>query len=165
MQNEIRDELYQKLVSKLNMMGFVINLLVPAVILLLGYGFSTYVNTDFALDADALKMIGYALVFVSFAEITVALVMKRRLFSNLDKYLPEESDIKVRISVVIKMMMVIHILAATPAIYGMIYYVLGGDMQWFVFMIILNLIGYQLCRARRSDYESVKSVLLGRVVQ
>jgi hypothetical protein len=159
MQEKMHSEYLDILVSKLNTMGFVINLLIPAIILFAGYLIGESIRGSFSLDAQALTTIQWALIIVSIGEIVVAFFIKRRLFGNLENYFPEGSDLKARTSLIVKMMMIIHTLAATPAIYGLIFYLLGGKIEGFLLMIILNLIGYQLCRTRHSDVNKLRVML------
>ncbi|MBD3170587.1 MAG: hypothetical protein GF307_13975 [candidate division Zixibacteria bacterium] len=159
MQNELQEELVQTITSKLNLLGFVINLVAPAIILLIGYIVGRELHDLFTLEDDALTAIRWALIGVSVAEIVIAFLIKRHLFSKLDKYFPEGTDLKAAVGLVVKMMVIIHVLAATPALYGLLYYILGGGIDGFLLMIILNLIGFQLCRARKSDFDSLSDII------
>jgi len=156
-------ELYESTVSKLNTTGFIINLVVPAIMLFLGFYLRTQVFNPPDLGASTISVLLYTLIAVSLIEVVVAFFLKRRLFSNLDKYFTGSYDLEEQVGLVAKMMIIIHVLSATPVLYGLLYYFLGGSLEGFLMMVILNLLGFQACRIRKSDAEKLEEYFTGAV--
>lgn len=159
MQDLIPEDLWNKVVSRLNTMGFIINIGIPAVLLVAGYIAGASFRENFRLNDESLTTIKWVLIAVSVGEVAAAFIIKRQVFGNLRTYMQRYPDAKSRISMVIKIMIVIHALSAMPALYGLLYYLLGGHIDGFLLMIILNLIGYQICRPRKSDYDNLLKLL------
>jgi len=153
--------LLDKTLSKLNYLGLVINLMVPAALLTAGAFINNILTADFVMAAESLNMLKWILVGVSVIEVGVAFFLKRKLFGNLFKNTGDNVDMKAQLLMATKIMLVIHVMSATPVVYGFIYHILGGTIEGFLLIIIINLSGYQLCRARKSDYEDLRKMLLG----
>ncbi|MBD3234785.1 MAG: hypothetical protein GF315_13750 [candidate division Zixibacteria bacterium] len=158
--NHKNKELLESTVSRLNTAGFVINLVIPALILFFGFVLRSQVYESPDFGDETLNMLLWVLSGVSILEVVVAFFLKRKMFTNIARYFPVDSDVKVQITLISKMMIIIHVVAATPVLYGLLYYLLGGSMEGFLIMVIINLVGYQLCRFRKSDFEKLQSQMI-----
>ncbi len=158
--NHENRQLLESTVSKLNTAGFIISLVIPAFILFFGFILRSQVYQSPDFGDETLNTLLWVLCGVSILEVAVAFFLKRKMFTNIARYFPADSDIKVQIALVSKMMIIIHVVAATPVLYGLLYYLLGGRLEGFLIMVIINLVGYQLCRFRKSDFEELQAQMV-----
>ncbi len=162
MQSSMYNSAMENIFSKLNLLGLVINLLIPAIFLFAGYFLSMQYGGGFSLDGKSLLTLRWAFFIVSVVEVGIAFLIKRRMFASLPKFLSEGEDIKARVSILVKILAVIHTIVASSALYGLVYYLLGGDLDTFIILIIINLFGYQICRARKGDFDRLQDALYGK---
>lgn len=106
-----------------------------------------------AVRSEKLNYLGYGLLFVGAVEILLVFVLRRRWIS------PESEQfaaIKKRPTFYkhFKLSFVIlYFIALTPSIYGFLFYLLGGQENLFVFMLVETLIGYMAIRIRPDGLE------------
>ncbi len=107
-----------------------------------------------AVEAESLRMLGYTLLAVSALEIVMVFVLRRRWINSRSNQLRAIRDRQVLGRQLRLMFAMLYLVALTPALYGFLYYILGGSEGMFVMMLVATLIGYMVIRVRPDDIEN-----------
>ncbi|MBU1320682.1 MAG: hypothetical protein KKG33_03055 [candidate division Zixibacteria bacterium] len=111
--------------------------------------------------AESLDMLGYGLLAVSAAEIATIVVLKRRWISARSPQLRSIRKREVFYRQLKLMFATLFLVTLTPALYGFLYFVLGGTETLFILLIVATMIGYMLIRVRPNDLQkSIGSIEL-----
>lgn len=100
------------------------------------------------------RSIGYIFIAVALADLITALILKKRLcdpkvLSAKFVWYPETFTHKLKSAY-----LTIFAICAAPAAYGLIYYFfLGGDIDTYVLITVICLLGYMLTRPRANEIE------------
>jgi len=98
--------------------------------------------------AQELRILGYALLAVAVVELLIVAVLKRRwLTPGNIRFSPAGSFPRFATQVMI-LYIILYVVALSPAVYGFLFFMLGGTQDMFVLMCCLTLIGYMLIRPR-----------------
>ncbi len=130
-------------------LGLLLNIFVPAILVVLGlYLRSKGAGTNPIKGLDLLLIV---LLFVSATEVFFAFFFRKRFFSK-DKagVRPGTEDDFMRYSLILSS------LCLTPTIYGFVYYLLGGTLEW---LIIFALITFICFRFFKPGFEQTKEFL------
>jgi len=104
-------------------------------------------------ESSAIETLGYALLAVSICELIVLFRLKSRWMKPsgyTKEALRDRNKFHAQLKVVFSIM---YLIALSPAIYGFLYYVLGGSESLFMIFLVLTLGGYMLTRVRPSHLE------------
>jgi len=104
-------------------------------------------------DSEAIGTLGYVLLAISAAELLVLLRLKSRYTKPSGYPLERRNDrgnFEGQLRVVFSIM---YLIALSPAIYGFLYYMLGGTESLFVIFIVITLVGYMIARVKPRDLE------------
>ncbi len=110
---------------------------------------------------DTLKILGYAFIAVSASDVLAAFVVKKRLIraealsprigGQVTQFGPKLLDA----------FMPIFILAAAPALYGLIFYFLGGDLDTYVLISVFCPAGLLLLKPKEEAVEKLAEAVFG----
>jgi hypothetical protein len=104
---------------------------------------------------EQLQTLGYVLLAVSLLELIVIFVLKRKWLISTNSMFTGARSLK-KISSQIKILYItLYFVALGPAIYGFLFFMLGGSMDLFVLMICITLMGYMLIRPKMSFIEKI----------
>ena len=99
-------------------------------------------------EIESLQILGYVLLAVAVIELLVVVVLKKKWLYAGSDILSRAKSYKQLSSQLVVLHIILYFVALSPAIYGFLYYMLGGDQQQFVLMACLTLIGYMMVRPR-----------------
>ena len=122
-------------------LGLLLDVFIPAILVVLGlYLRDKGVGTHPIKSLDFLLVI---LLFVSATEIFFLFFFKRRFFSSA-----RQSDDKTGLKTgteddFVRYSLVLFSLCLSPTIYGFVYYLLGGTLQWFIPFACITLICFR----------------------
>ena len=131
-------------------------MVVPLLFLGLGYilkhsAFEQQQNLD-------VQLILVILLVVSFTELGVVWILKKKWLTNflsfpaspmvqtgaqLTARNPEKSAVSLAV--------VIYSLCLTPSVYGFVYFLLGGSLNWFILFIAITLLGFLLFKPKEEE--------------
>lgn len=116
----------------------------------------TFYSTDAGLMAgEVSSWLGYVFLAVGVADIAAAMLLKKRLVT------PEAIAVKVTPvpKLFAKQLAAAYVpvlaLCAAPALYGLIFYFLGGDQETFVLIAVLCPAGYMVIKPREEEVERI----------
>lgn len=142
--------------TKLLYLGLVLNFLVPAVLLSLGLFLRN--RGVGARSLEGLGVLLWVLLAVSVGEVpTVYLVKKKVLFThNISKAGIRSASLE---QTLLRSALVLFSLNLSPAIYGFVYFLLGGTVEKFVLFIAITLFCFLLFKPKLEEMKSVKNTL------
>jgi hypothetical protein len=127
-------------------LGMLINIMLPALVAIVAYGVHTAHMIDpvesFTSDPPILFI---ALGAVAISELVAAYIMRRVLFSRERTAAIRDDAVKAE-QWVMRSSLIIFVLGASPMIYGVILYLLSGDLRQLAFFGIITLVAYRLFR-------------------
>ena len=132
--------------------GIVLDLLAPAILVAVGL-FLNSKDTLFS-PISNLQLLLIILLVVSIGEIIVIYVFKKNLLKSVlsSGTLSGEIDperIFVRYSIIIFSM------ALAPSIYGFVYLLLGGTMEWFLIFVAITLLCFILFKPKTEEIKKL----------
>ncbi len=106
------------------------------------YGFISEV------PAEDLRVLGYALLAVSAIELGVAYLLKRKWFRSDNPMFAGAKSFQQLRGQLLTLYIILYVVALSPAVYGFLFYILGGQQDLFTLMCCLSLLGYMMIRPR-----------------
>ncbi len=136
--------------------GVLINILVPFLLLAVGYLFRKLgMLPEFpTLDESAHNLLLYILGAVAVGEIAVAFYLRKILFQPA-RFMATNRSFAAFAEICANNVITVFALGASPSIYGFVLYALGGTIEQFIFFILIALIAY---RAVRPDKELLEKL-------
>jgi len=104
---------------------------------------------------EELKIFGYALLAVSLLELVVIFVLKKKWLTPNNPMFGQTESFKKLSGRILTLYIILYFLALSPAIYGFLFFMMGGVRDMFVLMACLTLIGYLLARPRPAFIEEL----------
>jgi hypothetical protein len=135
-------------------LGLIFNLLLPIVLLVVGVAIKRTMVTGgggWAVSAETLRILFWALLAVGVSELGAAVYLKKIL---LKPDMPElrEREASAAVSFVLSRYVVLFAVALSPAIYGFVYYLMGGTFQHFVLFGLISLVIYRIVRPTQESF-------------
>lgn len=142
--------------TKLLYLGLFLDVLVPAVLLSLGFFLKS--KGIVVRSFTGLDVLLWFLLAVSGGEVlAIYLIKKRVLFApNMPRAKEEGVFLEQRF---LRSALILFSLSLTPAIYGFVYYLLGGMVERFVLFIAITLFCFLLFKPKLEEMKSVKNGL------
>jgi len=103
--------------------------------------------------SESLTMLGYGLIAVSAAEIFTAVMLRKKWVHSDSPYFRTITKRAVFYRQFKLLFTVLFLITLTPAVYGFLYYILGGTETVFILLIVATMIGYMLIRVKPNDLE------------
>ena len=136
-------------------MGLILNMLLPIVVILAGLGVRHFVQGGEAGPVtDQTRIMFYALLFVAVSEIGVTIFLKKLFLKPLPTT-GEPSESIPTIAFIQSRYLILYNLAFAPAIYGFVWYFLGGELKEFVLFAVISLIMFRLVRPSADFFYSL----------
>lgn len=139
--------------------GLIMNLLIPAV--LVGAGVALR-NIMFSGDTDQIikteediQVFFYALMFVAIMDIPVVLFLKKILLKPLDLAAGSESTEVPTLSKIAAQYTILYNFSMAASVWGFIYYLLGGTIEYFILFALISLLTFRLIRPSNEFYYSL----------
>ena len=134
------------LTGKAARLGLMVNVGVPAIVVItaiaLRQGGAIPSNGD---PPEWLPLLFYIMGAVAVADLAVAYFVRRFLFAS-NRLAVARNDPAQLEELVSRSLLIIFALGASPMVYGVVVYLLGGDLQQLAFFGILTLLGYRFLR-------------------
>jgi len=146
------DDLQEVIVKR----GLVINLVMPLVLLGIAYvlrGAGLAADTPL-LDETTHRLLLYVLGAIALGELALAIYLKKRTF-NASQFLSIGGSSAAFAERCKTKITLIFAIAASPAVYGFIMYVLGGTIEQYLFFVLIGLIGFRLVRPGKDELEKL----------
>lgn len=121
-------------------LGLFLNVFIPAILVFLGLFLKSK-----GVGADPIKSIDlvlFVLLAASGIEVLFILFFKKQFFSkakskSLDASAPEKNNF-------FRLNLVLFSLSLTPSIYGFVYFLLGGELRWFLLFVAITLLCFRI---------------------
>lgn len=142
--------------TKLLYLGLLLDVFVPAV--LLSFGLFLKSKGMVARSFERLDILLWILLAVSVGEVlTIYLIKKKILFApNIPK--AKERSISLP-QMFLRSALILFSLSLSPAIYGFIYFLLGGMVERFVLFIAITLFCFLLFKPKLEEMKSIQNGL------
>jgi hypothetical protein len=139
---------------KITYWGMALNLFIPAVLI----GLGLFLKSK-GMQANPISSLGLLLVIlltVSIGEIGTIFIIRRNLFRSIvsGTALCKETDLE---QILIRCSIIIFSMSLAPCIYGFVYLLLGGTMDWFLVFIAITLLCFMLFKPRP---EQIRKLIL-----
>ncbi len=152
--DEIRKSHMQMVLKGLIMSLVIPGLLVGAGMALRNIMFSGDVDQVIKSDKD-LQVFFYALMFVAIMDVPVVLFLKKTLLKPLDLAAGSESAEVPTLSKIAAQYTILYYLSMAASIWGFIYYMLGGTIEYFILFALISLLTFRLIRPSAEFYYSL----------
>ena len=125
-------------------LGLVLNVFVPAVLVILGLFLrSKGIEVNPIKSLDLLLIV---LLAVSASEVFFVFFFRRRFFPG-GNHLKEKATTKTGTEDdFIRYSLILFSLCLSPSIYGFVYYLLGGTLQWFIIFALITFICFRFLK-------------------
>ena len=147
-----------KLHTNLLYLGLVLNFFVPAVLLCLGL----FLRSQGAgvRPIEGLDLLLWILLAVSAGEVLAIYLLKKRILfaRNIPKVKDQGASAQ---RVLVRSALILFSLSLSPAIYGLVYFLLGGTVERFVLFVAITLLCFVLFKPKLEEMKSAKNGLLG----
>ena len=145
-----------KLHTNLLYLGLVLNFLAPAVLLSLGLFLrSQGIGVE---PIEGLDFLLWILLAVSGGEVLAIYFLKKRILfaQNMPKVKDQGASAQ---RVLVRSALILFSLCLSPAIYGLVYFLLGGTVERFVLFIAITLLCFVLFKPKLEEMKSIKNGL------
>lgn len=140
---------------------------IPALLLLSAIFARNYfpflANPAFA--SEELQIVGYAFIGVAAVDVLAAFILKRRRLSPEVLKLRIAPDPAVLADRLAEAFVPVFFVATAPALYGLIFYFLGGDLDTYVLISVFCPAGLLLLKPKEEEVERLAAAILGLPVR
>ena len=145
-----------KLHTKLLYLGLVLNFFAPAVLLSLGLFLRS--QGIGVRPIEGLDLLLWILLAVSAGEVLAIHLLKKKILSarNMPKVKDQGTSAQ---RVLVRSALILFSLSLSPAIYGLVYFLLGGTVERFVLFIAITLFCFLLFKPKLEEMKSIKNGL------
>ena len=154
-QELITRQVFEETLKRVLIWGMLMNLGIPTALLLVAY-ILTGTGTVLHVLPDALNIIFVVFLLVSLADLGVAAWMRFFLLTSSRLSILAEVRKATLSGVLLSTTITIYALCLVSAVLGFAYFVLGGQVEKGLLLLVFNLLGYQFLRPRP---ELVKKLL------
>lgn len=125
-------------------LGLLLNVFVPAILVILGLFLrSKGVGVNPIKTLDLLLII---LLLVSATEVFFVFFFRRRFFSH-GNHLRQKAAVKTGTEDdFVRYSLILFSLCLSPTIYGFVYYLLGGTLEWFIIFALITFICFRFLK-------------------
>jgi len=128
-----------------------LNLVIPLILLGLGYllRHSAFLEPK-ELDVQLVLII---LFVVSLVDLGVIYFLKKRLLSNFISS-AERPSLSARLEpekAGLNFALLIYALALAPSLYGLVYFLLGGSLNWFILFVAVTMLGFLIFKPKEEE--------------
>lgn len=148
-------QIFEETLKRVLIWGMLLNLGIPTGLLLMAY-FLTGSGTVWHVPGDVLNVVFVLFLLVSLADLGVAAWMRYFLLIPSRLSILAEARNATLAGVLLSTAITIYTLCLVSAVLGFVYFVLGGQVEKGLLLLVFNLLGYQFLRPRP---ELVKKLL------
>ena len=148
-------QVFEETLKRVLIWGMLMNLGIPTGLLLVAY-ILTGTGTVMHVVPDALNIVFVLFLLVSLADLGVAAWMRFFLLTPSRLSILAEARHATLAGVLLSTAVTIYALCLVSAVLGFAYFVLGGQVEKGLLLLVFNLLGYQFLRPRP---ELVKKLL------
>ena len=102
-------------------------------------------------EVESLRILGYALLVMTVSEVGMVFILRRKWINSKSTQLRSIHDRQLLVKQLKLMFTMLYLVALSPALYGFLYYILGGSENMFVLMLAGTLVGYMVIRVKPDD--------------
>jgi len=135
-------------------LGLILNLVVPALIVLGGIGLRNVMEFGAMVDEASLQAVFWALVVVAAGDLGAVMFLKTKMLRPPMPELEGKEPVAA-VEFVVMRYLVIFVIALSPAVMGLVYFMLGGTVEDFVLFGVISLLIYRLVRPKREFFDSL----------
>lgn len=146
-----RQEILKLTVSLMNL-GLMIDLVGAALLFVIG-NLIRKLELIVPVDPGRLNLLIYSLIGVSVIELVLVVVLRKRWICAESPQLRAIKKREVLARHLKLLFSILYLVSLTPALYGFLYFILGGADEFFVILLAITMIGYMLIRVRPDDLE------------
>ncbi|KPL03981.1 MAG: hypothetical protein AMJ90_02395 [candidate division Zixibacteria bacterium SM23_73_2] len=133
----------EKVYFKTLYFGLFLNVFIPAILILVGLFLkSKGVGKN---PISSIDIVLYILLAASIIEIFFIFFFKKYFFSKVE---PDENSF-------LQMNLVVFSLALSPTIYGFVYFILGGELRWFLAFAVITLLCFRIFKPNLEKTEEL----------
>lgn len=115
-------------------LGLFLNVFIPAILVFLGLFLKS--KGVGAKPIKSIDLVLFVLLAASGMEVLFILFFKKQFFSKA-KSKPEKNNF-------FRLNLALFSLSLTPSIYGFIYFLLGGELRWFLLFVAITLLCFRI---------------------
>ncbi len=123
--------------------GLFLNVFLPAILILLGIFLRS--KGIGAKPISSINIILYVLLAASAGEVLFIFFFKRKFFSKIK---PDKESF-------LQMNLIVFSLALSPTVYGLVYFLLGGEVRWFLAFVIITLLCFRVFKPNLEKTEKL----------
>ena len=139
---------------KVMRLGLIMNLVVPALMVLGGMGLRNVMSLEPMCDIPSLRLIFWVLIVMSGGDLGAVMFLRKKMLqpnmTELEGMEPAQA-----IDFVMMRYMVFYVIALSPTALGLVYFMLGGLLEDFVLFGVISLLIYRLVRPKRDFFDSL----------
>ena len=135
-------------------MGLLINIFVPGILLLIAYLKSKPLDSQAGMVMSDMDTLFWVFLAVAVIDGGMAIFLKQRLFMS-PMIRTRETFADDLTAGVLRASIICYSLTTSIAIYGFVYFVLGGQFDTFFVFVFLSFIAFQLIRPRHGFMKKV----------
>lgn len=132
--------------------GIVLDLLVPAILVAVGL----FLKSKDILPSPIsnLQLLLIILLVVSIGEVIVIYIFKKHLLKSVlsSGTLSGEIDPE---QIFVRYSIIIFSMSLAPSIYGFVYLLLGGTMEWFLLFVVITLLYFMLFKPKTEEIKKL----------
>jgi hypothetical protein len=156
MQHTTKNLDLDKLHTNVLYLGLVLNFFAPAVLLSLGIFLRN--QGVGARSIEGLDVLLWVLLAVSGGEVLAIYLLKKKILfaRNMAKVKDQGASAQ---RVLVRSALILFSLSLSPAIYGLVYFLLGGTVERFVLFIAITLLCFLLFKPKLEEIKSVANTI------
>lgn len=162
-----KTELLEKTHIRLLYLGILINIFAPLIIFFIAFFLR---GRLFQVQGiDKIDLLFYVLLILSMGEIGAIFIFRKRFWQSFiqkkvghpplaDSLVQSETASNPKLFIEQKILsfgIVTYALCLTPTLYGLVYYLLGGNWERFALFVAITLLSFQLFKPRQEELEKL----------
>jgi hypothetical protein len=144
------DQMHTKLLN----LGLLLDVFVPAVLFSLGLFLRS--QGIGARSSEGLDILLWVLLAVSAGEVLAIYLIKKKILFAQNMPKAKERSVSLK-QMFLRSALILFSLGLSPAIYGFIYFLLGGTVERFVLFIAITLLCFLLFKPKLEEMKSIKN--------
>ena len=156
MERTTKDLNLERLHTNVLYLGLVLNFIAPGILLSLGLFLRN--QGVGARSIEGLDVLLWVLLAVSAGEVLAIYLLKKKILfaQNIPKVKDQGASAQ---RVLVRSALILFSLSLSPAIYGLVYFLLGGTVERFVLFIAITLLCFVLFKPKLEEMKSIKNGL------
>ena len=143
---------------KVVFMGLVMNLLIPGILVAAGVALRNVMgsgDTHQIMGSVQLQTLFNALMFVSLSQVPIIFILKKKILKPLSEASGSDPANVPTLSQILSRYTILYMISMSSSVYGFIYYMLGGQFEFFILFALISLLTFRLIRPSAAFYYSL----------